>query len=341
MLSVTEAETHLSRAFGPGCAWRRAGGAAMSSGSRTAGVKSATATISAIFLIPGRVPSSLPAFLRCSGRMAMPLPSPCIMITSLSGRSVVRVPGAFLVEVVRPGREVLGEAGELGAADRDPGAGLDDLLGLPEPAAGQVEGRQGPHAQGVRVIGQGLPGVGGVQVRLAPVAVGHPGDPDRPEHAGHAPAMALFHAAVPDPGRAGDPRGPLLAGGIDIERGLQQPPLQLPALVPDHLLPLPVIEIPGLVRRPGRQPGELLRRGGQRRRQLPVQRGLAPVLQDLPHRHREPHRHRRASRCLPGMISAHHPGTGPGTRGTGDGTPSRPRSGRTAAIPMTSANHYQ
>ena len=82
-----EADTHLSRAFGPGCARRRAGGAAMSSGSRAAGVKSATATISAIFLIPGRVPSSLPAFLRCSGRMAMPLPSPCIMITSVSGWS--------------------------------------------------------------------------------------------------------------------------------------------------------------------------------------------------------------------------------------------------------------
>ena len=51
------------------------------------GVKSATATISAIFLIPGGVPSSFPAFLRCSGRMAMPLPSPCIMITSVPGRS--------------------------------------------------------------------------------------------------------------------------------------------------------------------------------------------------------------------------------------------------------------
>ena len=88
MDSVTDAETHLSRAFGPGCAWRRAGGAAMSPGSRAAGVKSATATISAIFLTPGRVPSSFPAFLRCSGRIAMPLPSPCIMITSLSGRSV-------------------------------------------------------------------------------------------------------------------------------------------------------------------------------------------------------------------------------------------------------------
>ena len=38
MLSVTDADTHLSRAFGPGCALRRAGGAAMSSGWRTAGV---------------------------------------------------------------------------------------------------------------------------------------------------------------------------------------------------------------------------------------------------------------------------------------------------------------
>ena len=43
----------LSRAFGPGCSLRRASGAAMSSGSRAAGVTAATATISAIFLIPG------------------------------------------------------------------------------------------------------------------------------------------------------------------------------------------------------------------------------------------------------------------------------------------------
>jgi hypothetical protein len=50
------------------------------------------------------------------------------------------------------------------------GAGLDDLLGLPEAARGQVKGRQGPHAQGVEVIGQDLPGVGRVQVRLAAVA---------------------------------------------------------------------------------------------------------------------------------------------------------------------------
>ncbi len=53
MSPVIDADTHLSRAFGPGCSLRRAGGAAMSSGSRAAGVTAATATISAIFLIPG------------------------------------------------------------------------------------------------------------------------------------------------------------------------------------------------------------------------------------------------------------------------------------------------
>jgi len=208
---------------------------------------------------------------------------------------VVRVAGAPCVEVVRPGGEVFRQPGELGTADLHPGAGLDDLLGLPETAAGQVERGQGPHAQGVRVGGQGLPGISRVQVRLAAVPVGHPGDPDRPEHAGQAPAVVLLDDAVADPGRAGDPRGPLLAGGIDVERGLQHQPLQLTALVPDHLLPLPVVEVPGLVRRPGRQPRELLRRGGQRRRHLPLQRGLAPVVEDLPHRHREPRRHCRAS----------------------------------------------
>ena len=192
------------------------------------------------------------------------------------------VAGAFLVEVARPHGEVFGEAGELGTADRDAGAGLDDLLGLPEPARGQVEGRQGPHAQGVRVFGQDLPGVSGVQVRLAAVGVGIPGDPDRSEHAGHSPAVPGLDGAVPDPGGAREPVSPLLAGAVDVPRGLQQPPLQLAALVPDHLLPLPVIVVPGLARGPGRQPGELLRRGGERRRQLPVQRGLAPVVPDLP-----------------------------------------------------------
>src|SRR6266700_1969299 len=133
MLSVTDADTHLSRAFGPGCAWRRAGGAAMSPGSRTAGVKSATATISAIFLTPGRVPSSFPAVLRAH-RDALAV---ALHHEHVAGRPVsVRVPGAPGVEVVRPGGEVLGEPGQLGAADRDAGAGLDDLLGLPEPAAG-------------------------------------------------------------------------------------------------------------------------------------------------------------------------------------------------------------
>ena len=47
--------------------------------------------------------------------------------------------------------------------------GLDDLPGLPEPAGGQVEGRQGPHPQRVGVARQDQPGVSGVQVRLAPV----------------------------------------------------------------------------------------------------------------------------------------------------------------------------
>ena len=54
------------------------------------------------------------------------------------------------------------------------------------------------------------------------------------------------------------------AGAVDVERGLQQPPLQLAPLLADHLLPLPVIEVSGLVRGPGRQPGELLRGAAQR-----------------------------------------------------------------------------
>jgi hypothetical protein len=136
--------------------------------------------------------------------------------------------------------------------------------------------------------------------------------------------VALLDAAVADPGGAGDPGGPLLAGGVEVERGLQQQPLQLPALVPDRLLPVPVIEVPGLLRRPGCQARELLRRGVQRRRQLLLQRDLGPVLQDPPHRHREFRRHRRASRYPQEMIPGHHPGNGPGTRRTSGRTPSRP-----------------
>src|ERR1019366_2656661 len=149
------------------------------------------------------------------------------------------------------------------------------------------------------IVGEDLPGVGGVKVRLAPVPVGHPGDPDRPEHAGHAPAVPRLDAAVTDPRGARDPGSPLLAGGIDVERGLQQPPLQLASLGPDDLLPLPVIEVPGLVRRPRRQPGALLRGPGERRRP------------------------RRLLR-LPGMISAYGPGNAPETRGPGNGRPSGP-----------------
>ena len=86
MVSVIDAATHLSRATGPGCSLRRAAGAAMSPGSRTAGVKSATAMTSAIFLIPGWAASVWPSPLRYSGRIAMPLPSAWNMITSLAGR---------------------------------------------------------------------------------------------------------------------------------------------------------------------------------------------------------------------------------------------------------------
>jgi len=64
------------------------------------------------------------------------------------------------------------------------------------------------------------------------------------------------------PRGAGDLPDPLLPSAVQVERGLQQPPLQLAAVGPDHLLPLPVVQEPRLVRRPGQQPGELLGRAG-------------------------------------------------------------------------------
>ena len=204
-----------------------------------------------------------------------------------------RVAAAPGVEVIRPGGEVPGEPGELGAADRDPGPGPDDLLHLPVPSGRQVESGQGAHPQRVGVIGQGLPGIGGIQVRLAPVAVRHAGDPHGAEDARQAPALPGLDAAMGYPRSAGDVRDPLLPRAVEGERGLQQAPLQFPALLADHVLPLPVVQEPRFVRCPGQQPGELLRRAGQRRRQLPVHRGLPPVIPDLPHRHRQHDRHRR------------------------------------------------
>ena len=97
----------------------------------------------------------------------------------------------------------------------------------------------------------------------------------------------------------------------------------------DHLLPLPVVQEPGLARRPGQQPGELLRGAGQRRRQLPVRRGLAPVLPDLPDRPPTTSPSPPRLRCPQGMISAHDPGNGPGTGGPGNAGPSRTRPRKT------------
>lgn len=51
-----------------------------------------------------------------------------------------------------------------------------------------------------------------------------------------------------------------------------------------------MIQEPRIARRPRQQPRELLRRARKRRRQVPVHRGLAPVVPDLPYRHREPRR---------------------------------------------------
>ena len=188
------------------------------------------------------------------------------------GQDGVRAAGPPGVEVIHPGGQILGQAGQLGRADLHPGAGFDDLLGLPVPAAGQVIGRQRPHAQRVRVIGQHPPGVRWVQVGFAAVAVGQPHGPHRPEDADHPPLVAFLDGAVPDPRGAGDLLDPFLACGVDGKGRFQQLPLQLPARVPDHCLPLPVIQRPGLPRGPGQHRGELLHRAGQRRRQLIVYR---------------------------------------------------------------------
>lgn len=142
--------------------------AATSSGWRTAGVKSATATISTIFLIPGRGASL------AVGAGAVLGPQRDALAAGLhrqhaSGRQAGAGVGPRGVEVTSPGGQVLSQAGQLCLADRHPGAGLDDLLSLAAPA-GQAIGRPGADRQGVGVIGQGPPGIRRVQARLAPVA---------------------------------------------------------------------------------------------------------------------------------------------------------------------------
>jgi hypothetical protein len=60
-----------------------------------------------------------------------------------------------------------------------------------------VEGGQGAHPHGAGVIGQDLPGIGGVEVRLAPVTVGQPCNPHGAEDARQAPAVPGLDGAVP------------------------------------------------------------------------------------------------------------------------------------------------
>ncbi len=319
-----EADTHLSRASGPGCALRRAGGRG-GDVFRLAGRGGEVGDRDDLghLLYPrvrGIALASVPAVLRAH-RDALAVG---LHHDHVAGRAAARAAGPLLVEVIGPGGQVRSKAGELRAADCDPGPVPDCLLGLPVPSAGQVAGGQGAHPQRVRVVGQHPPGIGRVQVRLAAVAVGQPRRPDRPEHAHHAPVVPLLHAAVPDPGRAADLRDTHLACAVDGEGGLQQLPLQLPPGLADHRLPLPVVRAGRVLRGPGDHLREPLRRPGQRRRQLAVQGTLAAVLAHPRHRHRDRNRHRRA--CVTcwgfmGSIQPHNPSPGPGNSGPGSGPP--------------------
>ena len=97
-----------------------------------------------------------------------------------------------------------------------------------------------------------------------------------------------------------------------------------------------MVQVPGLVRRPGQQPGELPAGPAKRRRQLPVHRDLAPVLPDPPYRHREPRRHRRASDAFQVWFPADDPGNGPGTSGPGIVEPSPdPPAANRWTLPLT------
>jgi hypothetical protein len=223
----------------------------------------------------------------------------------------VRAGGPPGVEVTGPGRQFRGDPGQLRRAGLLPGPRLDHVAGLPVAAFSQVIRHQRPHPQRVRVLGEHPPGISRVQVRLPPVPVRHPGRADRPENGHHAPVMAFLHGAVPDPRSTGDLLDPLLAAGIDGERGLQQLPLQFPPRLGDLRLPVPVIQDAGLLRRPRQHLRELLDGASQRRRQLLAHRARAPVPAGHRHRHRNRQLHRRSSIACRGVISLHDPGTGP------------------------------
>ena len=107
-----------------------------------------------------------------------------------------------------------------------------------------------------------------------------------------------------------------------MEGRFQPLPLQFPARLRDHFLPLAVIERRRLLRCPGQHGGELLT---GRRALLPAPPPAGP--QSRPRGPPSPspnrHRHRRASVACRGSFSVHHSGTGPGTGGTGNRAPAR------------------
>ena len=85
---------------------------------------------------------------------------------------------------------------------------------------------------------------------------------------------------MPDPRGADERRGPFLPCAVDGERRFQQLPLQFPARLRDHFLPVPVIQGRRLLRCPGQHGGELLHRAGHAAASSSSS-GPAPVLVDL------------------------------------------------------------
>jgi hypothetical protein len=82
--------------------------------------------------------------------------------------------------------------------------------------------------------------VGGVQVRLAVVAVGQAFHLDRAEDAGQRPAVTGLDRGVHHPGVVGDRGQPRLVGGAQGQVVLQHAPQQFPATTFEFVFDLPV-----------------------------------------------------------------------------------------------------
>ena len=240
---------------------------------------------------PGAVVlAGVPAVLRAHGdALAVALHHDHVAVRLLF---LLGVAGPFLVEVTGPGGEALRDPGQLGVADPHPGPVLDDLLGLPVPADARWK------AARARIpIEYGSPGItdrasAGYRFSSCPcryairVTRTGPKTLARPRSCPASTVRCRTPAALVTCGA----RSSRAASRANVACSSRRSSSRPSRLIASSRSPWSRYRDSSAAQ--VSRPGELLRGIRQRRRQLPVHRGLAPVLQDLPHRHHQPSRHR-------------------------------------------------